>query len=146
MYYREELRDIFTVDSSYTFVHCISADFALGKGIALEFQKRFGTRDAIQSRAKPFSIPVGNCIYTAPVLSMITKGKATGLPTYETMYEALYHLRTATDKLGIERIAMPLIGCGLDKLKWPIVRALIKDIFEDSDIEILVCFLQNDVN
>ena len=141
MYYREELKDIFTVDSSYTFVHCISADFALGKGIALEFQKRFGTRDAIQSRAKPFSIPVGNCIYTTPVLSMITKGKATSLPTYETMYEALYHLRIATDKLGIERIAMPLIGCGLDKLKWPIVRALIKDIFEDSNIEILVCFL-----
>ena len=141
MIYREEKRDLFTVDSSYTFVHCISADFALGKGIALEFQKRYKTRDAIQSRAKPFSIPVGNCIYTEPVLSMITKGRAQSLPTYETMYEALFHLRTALEKLYIDKIAMPLIGCGLDKLKWPIVRALIKDIFEDMDVEILVCYL-----
>ena len=72
---------------------------------------------------------------------MITKGKATSKPTYEQMYEALYHLKIATEKLEINCIAMPLIGCGLDGLKWPIVRALIKDIFEDSDIEILVCYL-----
>ena len=38
MYYREEEKDIFTLSpNDYTFVHCISADFALGKGIALEF-------------------------------------------------------------------------------------------------------------
>ena len=142
MRYREEQRDIFTVDyNQYTLVHCISADFALGKGIALEMQHRFKTRDMIQSKAKPYSIPVGNCIYTEPVLSMITKGKATSKPTYEQMYEALYHLKIATEKLEINCIAMPLIGCGLDGLKWPIVRALIKDIFEDTDIDILVCYL-----
>ena len=142
MYYHEEQRDLFTVNyHEYTFVHCISADFALGKGIALEMQHRFKTRDAIQSKAKPFSIPVGNCIYTEPVLSMITKGRAQSLPTYETMYEALFHLRNAVEQLEIDKIAMPLIGCGLDKLKWPIVRALIKDIFDDLDIEILVCYL-----
>ena len=142
MIYKEEQRDIFTLDPNYyTFVHCISADFALGKGIALEMQKHFKTRDMIQSKAKPFSIPVGHCVYTEPVLSMITKGRANSLPTYETMYEALFHLRTAVERLSIERLAMPLIGCGLDQLKWPIVRALIKDIFEDLDIEILVCYL-----
>ena len=96
----------------------------------------------ILQNAKPFSIPVGHCIYTKPVLSMITKGRALALPTYETMYEALFHLRKAVDQLGIEAIAMPLIGCGLDKLQWPIVRALIKDIFDDCDIEILVCYLK----
>ena len=98
MYYHEEQRDLFTVNyHEYTFVHCISADFALGKGIALEMQHRFKTRDAIQSKAKPFSIPVGNCIYTEPVLSMITKGRAQSFPTYETMYEALFHLRNAVE-------------------------------------------------
>ena len=77
MIYKEEQRDIFTLSpDDYTFVHCISADFALGRGIALEFQKHYNTRTMIQSRAKPFSIPVGNCVYTEPVLSMITKGRA----------------------------------------------------------------------
>lgn len=143
MTYKEEQRNIFTLNpEDYTFVHCISADFALGRGIALEMQRHFKTRDMILQNAKPFSIPVGHCIYTKPVLSMITKGRAQSLPTYETMYGALFHLRKAVDQLGIEAIAMPLIGCGLDKLKWPIVRALIKDIFDDCDIEILVCYLE----
>ena len=56
------------------------------------------------------------------------------------MYEALLHLRLAVKTLGIDRIAMPRIGCGLDRLKWPLVRALIKDVFRDEDIEILVCY------
>ena len=34
---------------------------------------------------------------------------------------------------------MPLIGCGLDKLKWGKVRKIIIDTFNDTDIEILVC-------
>ena len=143
MIFIEEKRDLFTVDKSYTFVHCISADFALGKGIALEMQKRFRTRDEIQSKAKPFSIPVGHCVYTEPVLSLITKGRALALPTYENMYEALQHLHTAMYTLGIYKIAMPRIGCGLDKLSWPIVRALIKDVFEEDDVEILVCSLED---
>ena len=42
-------------------------------------------------------------------------------------------------ELGITKIAMPLIGCGLDKLKWEKVRKIIIDTFNDTDIEILVC-------
>ena len=34
---------------------------------------------------------------------------------------------------------MPIIGCGLDKLQWDKVSKIIKEIFEDTDIEILVC-------
>ena len=142
LYYRECQQDLFTVNDYYTFVHCISADLALNKGIALEFQKRFQVRDRIQAKAQPFSIPTGHCIYTEPVLSIITEGYSQNRPTYESMYEALFHLQKAVDKLGIEYLAMPLIGCGAGQLKWPIVRALIKDIFEDIDVEILVCYLE----
>jgi hypothetical protein len=34
---------------------------------------------------------------------------------------------------------MPLIGCGLDKLEWERVKSLLIAIFDDLDIEILVC-------
>lgn len=37
---REEQRDLFTVPTDYILVHCISADFALGAGIAKEFARR----------------------------------------------------------------------------------------------------------
>lgn len=41
MIYKEEKRDLFSVPDNYYLAHCTSADFALGKGIAVEFDKRF---------------------------------------------------------------------------------------------------------
>ena len=40
---------------------------------------------------------------------------------------------------GIRKVAMPLIGCGLDKLKWEQVSAIIREVFADTDMDILVC-------
>ena len=42
---------------------------------------------------------------------------------------------------NITKLAMPKIGCGLDKLKWNNVRCIIKDIFKDLDIEIKICYI-----
>ena len=40
---------------------------------------------------------------------------------------------------SIKKVAMPVIGCGLDKLEWYKVSGIIKEVFADTDIEILVC-------
>lgn len=37
------------------------------------------------------------------------------------------------------KLAMPRIGCGLDKLEWSKVKAIIEEVFADTDVEILVC-------
>jgi len=42
---------------------------------------------------------------------------------------------------NIKFIAMPKIGCGLDRLQWGMVREIITEVFNDLDIEILVCHL-----
>lgn len=39
----------------------------------------------------------------------------------------------------VTKLAMPKIGCGLDILEWNKVSEIIKDVFKDTDIEILVC-------
>ena len=39
----------------------------------------------------------------------------------------------------IRRVAMPVIGCGLDRLEWEKVSAVIQDVFAGTDVEILVC-------
>lgn len=48
-------------------------------------------------------------------------------------------MKTICQKETITKIAMPVIGCGLDKLSWDKVSEAIKEVFSDSDIEILVC-------
>ena len=40
---------------------------------------------------------------------------------------------------NIKKIAMPVIGCGLDRLNWDDVSEQIQSIFTDTDVEILVC-------
>jgi hypothetical protein len=57
------------------------------------------------------------------------------------MKKALIVLRRQCEKYGVKKLAMPKIGCGLDGLYWNVVSHLIQEVFYDSDIEIIVCFL-----
>ena len=54
MIYKEENRDLFEVPSDYYLAHCISADYALGAGIAVEFVKRFDMRTRLCEKKPNF--------------------------------------------------------------------------------------------
>ena len=41
----------------------------------------------------------------------------------------------------VNEIATPKIGCGLDKLEWPKVEKIIKEVFGDTDMQIKVYYL-----
>lgn len=147
MIYKEEKRDLFTVDKSYFLAHCISADFKLGAGIAVEFDKRFEMKKKLSEL-----VPWGNnekfwdadkshhgyCLRVDKVFNLVTKRNYWNKPTLQTMENALKNLRDLYYYPGI-KIAMPKIGCGLDRLNWDDVSALIKEVFEDTDMEILIC-------
>ena len=49
MIYKEEARDLFSVPDDYALAHCISADFGMGKGIVLEFNKRFDMKRKLRN-------------------------------------------------------------------------------------------------
>ena len=147
---REEQRDLFTVPTDYILVHCISADFAMGAGIAKEFARR-GVKARLIEKFQGL-IDIGDCLITATTgwrleFNLVTKKKYWQKPTYNSLKAALidaklYSLMVA-DK-GVEKpkpvkLAMPRIGCGLDKLEWSKVKTIIEDVFANTDVEILVC-------
>ena len=41
--------------------------------------------------------------------------------------------------LNIKLLAMPKIGCGLDRLQWDKVKFMIEETFVDLDVEIIIC-------
>ena len=140
---KEEKRDLFSVGSDYYLCHCISSDFALGAGIAKEFNKR-GVKESLKTVYTPFWAYKGYCLYTKMddfkgVFNLVTKRNYYDKPTYDTLRESLESMRIMISD-GM-KIAMPLIGCGLDKLNWEKVKPLIYDTFKDKDVEILVCYL-----
>lgn len=143
--YKEEVRDLFTVPEEYYLAHCISADFGMGKGIVIEFNKRFDMKRKLQVLFNGYLdefIEYGyesDCLMVPPVFNLITKERYWKKPTYETMQGALEMMRKLAVENNINKIAMPLIGCGLDRLQWEKVSEIIKYVFKNTDIEILVC-------
>lgn len=145
MIYKEEIRDLFSVPEEYFLAHCISADFGMGKGIVVEFNKRFNMKRKLQSKYPDYINEWNrrkwsfNCILEDKVFNLITKERYFHKPTYDSLYGALNLMKFISIQKSITKIAMPIIGCGLDRLQWDKVSEIIKEIFKDTDIEILIC-------
>lgn len=139
MIIREEQRDLFSVDHGYYFAHCISGDFALGAGVALQFDKIYNMKKKLKS--KYGSTEDNCCILVDNVFNLVTKKRYFYKPTYESLTEALEEMRDNIIDLEIEKIAIPRIGSGLDRLSWDRVKEIIEEVLIGVDVEILVCYL-----
>ena len=132
----ERHQDLFTMPEQYYFVHCISADLKMGAGIAVDMKKNY---PYIVQQLKNNKPNVGTCDITALIINLITKSKYYGKPTYDTIRMSLEDMKEKCIRLDIKHLAMPLIGCGLDRLSWGNVREIIIEIFKDVGIDIVVC-------
>ena len=135
--------DLFTVPKDYSLVHCISADFALGAGIAKEFAKR-GVKDYLLHMYNYNTAQVGTCIVTFATgweaeFNLVTKEKYWEKPSYEDLKRSLIYLTEMSSFSGRNKLAMPRIGCGLDKLEWCKVKSILEEVFANTNTEILVC-------
>ena len=48
-------------------------------------------------------------------------------------------MRAICEDKDIKKLAMPKIASGLDRLDWDKVSSIIREVFRDADIEIMVC-------
>jgi hypothetical protein len=141
MTYKEEKKDLFTVDfKEWTPAHCISRDCKMGAGIAVPMKKMFKLNSLINVIEKMGNVKVGECIYYNGVFNLITKKKYWFKPNMFSMRNSLRGMLADARYHNINKIVMPKIGSGLDKLNWDSVRNEILNIFADDDIDILVCY------
>lgn len=145
MHFIEINGDLFAVPQGYYLAHCISGDFALGAGIAKQFDKEYNMRFKL-FRDYPIEIGekfgyVGKALLVDNVFNLVTKPKCYHKPNYDTLIDTIIDMREQCETRNITKLAMPKIGCGLDQLDWSRVREIIEEVFEDYDIEILVCTL-----
>ena len=143
MNYREIKSDLFAFKDTHDLVHCISSDFAMGAGIAKSFAA-LGVKQLLFAKYQLYRDSYdghGHALQTGHVWNLVTKARSWNKPTYKSLAEALIELRIKLEENNISQIAMPKIGCGLDKLDWNNVSRLIQKVFADSDIDITVCKL-----
>ena len=141
MKYEEKRMNLFNVNKKYYLAHCISSDFGMGKGIAIQFNKKFNMKSKLLKMWRNQKPDYPQAILVDNVFNLVTKQKYYGKPTYKSIKDAIYDMSEICKQENIKYLAMPKIGCGLDKLSWGKVREIIKESFKDIDIEILVCSL-----
>jgi hypothetical protein len=132
--------DLFTSPDP-ALAHCVSADFHMSAGIAARFQERFGHRTYLQTVPSAIgdvvAVPAGPLV----IFYLVTKARYYHRPTYGALWTTLSALRRQCVLLGIRRVSVPRLGCGLDHLEWSKVRALIRRIFHGDEVEVTVYHL-----
>ena len=134
-------KDLFTMPQGYYLAHCVSADFALGAGIAKAFDSVYNMRFKLFRQYPDYEYHGGDAILIDNTFNLVTKQKYWHKPTYGSLREALEMMKEQLDFLGATKLAMPKIASGLDRLSWPQVYDIICEVFEDMDIEIVICEL-----
>ena len=143
-------KDLFKekIEKNDVLVHCVSADFKMGAGIAKEFKKKFSIFENQKekiineySKNKNGVLILKNNIFF--IANLVTKDKYWQKPTYESLEFSLLNMKKILENnnVKINRLLMPKIGCGLDKLNWSQVKSLLYKIFQDSNFNIYVFFL-----
>ncbi|MBO7452682.1 MAG: macro domain-containing protein [Clostridiales bacterium] len=153
MTFNEVKGDLFDAESCYALCHCISSDIKMGAGVAKLFNnigvkhelERYSAinKKGIVWYGKGYAI-FTNCgrecdRFPNGVFNLVTKQHYYDKPTYETIRDALLDVKYIMIQYhNTTKLAMPRIGCGLDKLQWVFVKEIIKDVFKDTDVDILV--------
>lgn len=153
-------RDLLTVKRDNSVIaHAISVDTAMGAGVVVPIKK---AHPNLKNECSKYSkVNSGNVIGTAfrfvdetgTVYNLFTKKhvvqKAGIGMTYEdyikNLKDSLIDLRKQMVINGEHNLAMPQVGCGLDRCKWEDVEEVIIDTFKETDFIILVCLWGNNI-
>lgn len=139
--------DLFVSEDSL--VHCVSEDLAMGKGIAVEFKRRFKRVTELRLQQPR----VGSLVYLEDdnndneqqrfIFYLITKPHYWDKPTYESLQSSLEALARKCQVLNVQALSMPRIACGLDRLAWKKVEAMLDDIFANhATVKTITVYIQ----
>lgn len=144
MKYKEIDENLFNMGKDYVLAHCISSDCKMGAGIALEFTKRYPN---MKTKLIQYGPKVGEAVSYKKdgriIFNLVTKTRYWHKPTYDTFKATIEDLKKDIIELNGKKLAIPQLGAGLDKLSWNENRKIIKDIFADTQVDILVCIKKN---
>lgn len=136
--FREVKGNLFTAPDNYSLAHCVSKDFAMEQGLALQFRQLYGSINELKNQNKTVGEVAVLNLPERNIYCLITKSQYYNKPTYDSLWSALINLRLSCVQNDDYNVAIPKLGCGRDKLEWSTVSKMIKFIFAKSSIEILV--------
>lgn len=138
MKFRELKGDLFA--ASDNLAHCVSEDFHMSAGIAVQFKRKFGR----QAQLREEGWRIGEVARTKEgphyVFYLITKPRYFMKPTYKCLWATLVQLAKWVELLSLKSLSIPRISCVRDRLDWAIVREMIMEAFSGLEIQITVYY------
>lgn len=141
---RQVVGDLFS-SSDEALAHCVSENLAMNKGIADLFRRRYGRMDELKAQ----KAGVGQVATLSPrregepyIFNLVTKKMHYHKPTYAALEASLVEMRRVIEERGITTLSIPLLGCGLDRLAWSKVLAILQRVFLDMSLTITVWLLE----
>ena len=135
--------DIFQSEAQ-TLINAVNCVGVMGKGIALEFKKRFPEmyEDYIVRCARK-EVRIGEpYLFRGAALPQIinfpTKDHWKSLSRIEDIEHGLKYLLSRYKEWGISSLAVPALGCGNGQLEWQVVNPLIQKYVQKMDIPVEV--------
>ena len=146
MIFKEEKRNLLSVDANeYYFAQCISANYAMATEIIDNFDTGYNMKNAItEQKENVVESPDKSCLLVNnKVFNLIVKQSYSQKASYESLKKSLIGMKLImlkyTGIIDKSKLAMPKI-CS-NELEWDKVKEIIKEVFQDTNLEILVCFL-----
>lgn len=135
--------DIFK-SKAQTLVNTVNCVGIMGKGLALEFKKRYPDmyQDYIE-RCEKGEVKLGKPylykrVIPPWILLFPTKKHWRSLSKLSDIEEGFIYLKNNYKKWGITSIAVPPLGCGLGELNWDIVGPTLYRHLVDLDIRVIL--------
>ncbi|XP_053680076.1 ADP-ribose glycohydrolase OARD1-like [Anopheles nili] len=138
---REIEGDLFSAPKDHALAHCVAADLKMGAGIAVRFKQLYGKLDELKAQ----NIGVGGVAVLADgpsryVYYLITKKTYNLKPTYDDLTKSLQAMKEHMAANGVEKLAIPRIGCGIDGLEWGKVKEILNNVFGEGGLYEIVVY------
>ena len=146
----DKVYDVFTFPGLTHIVHQANLFHTFGAGIAAEIKKRYPAAfDADCKTVKGSKAKLGYYSFAAgkPTIVNLYSQVGIGGKDRNTSYDAMNrglsrleaHLKSDTKNQPCT-VGIPYgIGCGLASGSWPVVRAILEDVFAKSSVRVVIC-------
>ncbi|GCE05775.1 macro domain-containing protein [Dictyobacter aurantiacus] len=140
--------DIFT-SPAQVLVNPVNCQGVMGKGLALEFKKRYPEMfRSYQRQCQEGTMRIGHpTLYTDStpwILNFPTKDKVRADSRLEYIEQSLCYLVERQQELGVHSIAFPKLGAGLGRLSWSEVGPLMVDFLSHTNWDVYIYIAPGD--
>lgn len=136
--------NILKLPKNVAIAHCVAADLNMSDGLARHIKNKYkiNTEELLKLNKKKGEI-IHQKVGDTEILHLITKDVSYISPKWKDYKNTLKTIPKVCQENGINKLIVPKLGSGLDKIPWASTMKLLKNICNESNLQLIVLSLPN---